>query len=443
MHAFVRLLLVLACVAMHLVKVSEAALSPMSGSRLPALSSASLQLRSTVQGLKRTIRESVEDTWADLPLYRSRFPSALRASISAGMSSFTSSLGVLFPVAVVLSIRPAYPNWPAIFKTGFFTGLQWSAFSGVFVGGETMAERLRGRKDRLNSCVGSGLSGALAQYHVRTPPSHPLFSPLMLTFGPCLVYSKAPGACRRASCRASPSTTSSTRYVPLLPQRLRSLLCALTPSLCVQFMGGKDPFLAMTTVTPASHSQAPQSSKATRPRSSGPGASKAGSKPSLFSSRTSSGPVKKAALPPAKKPAVPVKKPATSFWQRPAAPPARKPPTPRKPPAKKPPAVPPRSAASHAHPLRKPVTPKKPLVSQLWPSLPFTSSKPADGPAAKRAAASADQQQRDRERQRKRRAEDDERRRKKREQDKAAAEALRKKKQQYQQQQQQQRSRRV
>eukprot|EP01033_Poteriospumella_lacustris_P020262 gene20262-14818_t len=148
-----------------MVKVSEAALSPMSGSRLPALSGASLQLRSTVQGLKRSITESVEDTWADLPLYRSRFPAALKASISAGMSSFTSSLGVLFPVAVIMSIRPAYPNWKSILTTGFFTGLQWSAFSGVFVGGETMAEKLRGRKDRLNSCVGSGLSGALAQYH--------------------------------------------------------------------------------------------------------------------------------------------------------------------------------------------------------------------------------------------------------------------------------------
>lgn len=173
MHPFVRLLLVLACVVMHMVKVSEAALSPMSGSRLPALSGASLQLRSTVQGLKRSITESVEDTWADLPLYRSRFPAALKASISAGMSSFTSSLGVLFPVAVIMSIRPAYPNWKSILTTGFFTGLQWSAFSGVFVGGETMAEKLRGRKDRLNSCVGSGLSGALAQYHVRTALPHP------------------------------------------------------------------------------------------------------------------------------------------------------------------------------------------------------------------------------------------------------------------------------
>lgn len=205
-------------------------------------------------------------------------------------------------------------------------------------------------------------------------------------------------------------------------------------------MGGKDPFLAMTTVGPASHSHsAPSTSKASRPRGGGLGAAKMTNKPSLslFSSRKSSSPVRKTAPPAAKKPVVPAKK-AVPFWQKPAATPARKAPTPMKPPAKKPPVVP-HSAASHAHPVRKPVALKKPFVSQLWPSLPFTSSKPTDNPAAKKAAA--DQQQRDRERQQKRRAEDEQRRRKKREQEKAAAEALRKKQQQ--QQQQQQRSRRV
>jgi hypothetical protein len=119
---------------------------------------------SVLSELKDNAKQSWDETIADLSVYRERLPLALRNSITAGGKSFINTCSVLFPVAFVLCIRPSYPDWKAIVKNGFVTGVQWSALSGAFVAGETLLERLRGKKDRINSCFGSGLSGAVANY---------------------------------------------------------------------------------------------------------------------------------------------------------------------------------------------------------------------------------------------------------------------------------------
>lgn len=130
--SFIRLFLVV-CITLQVCEFSlkvEGALSPARG-RLPTPSS--FPLANSLKDFQRNVKDSIDETWSDLPLYRDRFPSALKDAIVAGSSSFLSSLMVLFPVALVLSIRPSYPNWKAVLKNGFVTGLQWSAFSGIFV----------------------------------------------------------------------------------------------------------------------------------------------------------------------------------------------------------------------------------------------------------------------------------------------------------------------
>lgn len=129
--------LLICCLAWHFSQhnyLVSAIVFPSRGlpSRSPQILSSSISPIVFLKDLKNSVGQGLEETWADLPLYRKRFPAALKASLVAGSNSFINSLRVLFPVALVLSIGPTYPDWKMILKNGALTGLQWSAFSGMF-----------------------------------------------------------------------------------------------------------------------------------------------------------------------------------------------------------------------------------------------------------------------------------------------------------------------
>jgi hypothetical protein len=255
---------------------------------------------SVLSELKDSVKQSWDETIADLSMYRKRLPLALRDSISAGGKSFANTCGVLFPVAFVLCIRPSYPDWKAILKNGFVTGLQWSALSGAFVAGETLLERLRDKKDRINSCFGSGLSGAVANY-------------------------------KQGPWGMSQAFVSGVAFFYVIDK----------------FVGGKDPFLAMT--SPSKVSPRRSNRRLTKQT-----LTNTKFQPTKKLSLSSSPSIK-----PIKKPIVGVKAPITS--------PPGKPPTPAR-------SVVPRSSLLNRSPVTPVMTRPRRISSPRIPFLPFVPS---------------------------------------------------------------------
>lgn len=97
-------------------------------------------VRATPSGFKKrfqTLQSKLslagQDLRTNVPLYIKRTPSAVVGGIQGGASSFLSSLAVLLPIAIVLSIKPSYPRWKTIFANGLNTGVQWAGISGLFM----------------------------------------------------------------------------------------------------------------------------------------------------------------------------------------------------------------------------------------------------------------------------------------------------------------------
>jgi hypothetical protein len=88
-----------------------------------------------------------------------RLPSAVAGGVKAGCQGFVSTLAIIMPVGMLWHIKTIRTP-KAWMGKGFTMGRDWGRTSAFFLGGEIFTEKLRGKKDRWNSYVGSGLGSA-------------------------------------------------------------------------------------------------------------------------------------------------------------------------------------------------------------------------------------------------------------------------------------------
>jgi hypothetical protein len=88
-----------------------------------------------------------------------RLPSAVAGGVKAGCQGFVSTLAIIMPVGMLWHIKTIRTP-KAWMGKGFAMGRDWGRTSAFFLGGEIFTEKLRGKKDRWNSYVGSGLGSA-------------------------------------------------------------------------------------------------------------------------------------------------------------------------------------------------------------------------------------------------------------------------------------------
>lgn len=76
-------------------------------------------------------------------------------------TSFFSTAQVMVPIGCVLQIRTLFREGPKKWiVSGSKMGLDWGVISGTFAGGEVLFAVLRGKQDRWNTYLGSGLASA-------------------------------------------------------------------------------------------------------------------------------------------------------------------------------------------------------------------------------------------------------------------------------------------
>ena len=89
--------------------------------------------------------------------------SSLPVVVAVGtLGSFLQTFAVMLPVGMVLNgkvlIKEGFKPWVV---KGSALGLDWGKVSALFVGGEKLTLELRGKEDRWNQILGSGLASAL------------------------------------------------------------------------------------------------------------------------------------------------------------------------------------------------------------------------------------------------------------------------------------------
>lgn len=93
-----------------------------------------------------------------------RLPFALKQTAIESTRSFVTTFPRIVPIGLILNSNKL-PHYKAWIKAGAATGYEWSKMSAVYVGGETFTKFLRGKEDRYNSYIGSGLSSAILARH--------------------------------------------------------------------------------------------------------------------------------------------------------------------------------------------------------------------------------------------------------------------------------------
>ena len=84
---------------------------------------------------------------------------AYMQGVKSACQGFISTVAVITPVGMLWHIK--HIRTPKVWAgKGYVMGRDWGRTSAFFLGGEVFAEKIRNKKDRWNSYVGSGLGSA-------------------------------------------------------------------------------------------------------------------------------------------------------------------------------------------------------------------------------------------------------------------------------------------
>jgi len=91
-----------------------------------------------------------------------RIPRVPMALVKEAGSSFLSTAQVMIPVGLIINIRSLFSlKWKTWLTLSGKLGVEWATISGLFAGGESLFKTLRGKEDRWNVYLGSGLASAV------------------------------------------------------------------------------------------------------------------------------------------------------------------------------------------------------------------------------------------------------------------------------------------
>ena len=102
-------------------------------------------------------------TFTDVKTVAKRLPSAVTKATRAGISGFCSTAALMIPFALLFNINKV--SQPRVWwDKSFRMGVDWGRTSACFVAGEMLAKTLRGKEDRWNNYIGSGIGSAATRY---------------------------------------------------------------------------------------------------------------------------------------------------------------------------------------------------------------------------------------------------------------------------------------
>lgn len=91
-----------------------------------------------------------------------RIPRVPMALVKEAGSSFLTTAQVMVPVGLIINIRSLFSlKWKTWLTLSGKLGVEWATISGLFAGGESLFKTLRGKEDRWNVYLGSGLASAV------------------------------------------------------------------------------------------------------------------------------------------------------------------------------------------------------------------------------------------------------------------------------------------
>jgi hypothetical protein len=99
---------------------------------------------------------------APAPGLLGRFPTVPAAVVVGGLSSFLQTGAVMLPIGMVMNGKVlAKEGVKAWLIKGSALSLDWGKVSALFVGGEKLLTSFRGKEDKWNTILGSGLASGL------------------------------------------------------------------------------------------------------------------------------------------------------------------------------------------------------------------------------------------------------------------------------------------
>lgn len=119
-------------------------------------------LASSAMGVSKNSKATTTTEEATTPLiFLQRVQRLPLAVLKITASSFLSTAQVMVPIGCLLQIRTLFREGPKTWiVSGSKMGLDWGVISGTFAGGEVLFAVLRGKQDRWNTYLGSGLASA-------------------------------------------------------------------------------------------------------------------------------------------------------------------------------------------------------------------------------------------------------------------------------------------
>ena len=116
--------------------------------------------RESVLGSSQPVRLRVpEISIDDMSACVVRLPMATFEAMKSALSAFISTIALITPIGMLWHIKSI--RTPKVWiQKGYTLGKDWGRTSAFFLGGEVLSEKLRGKKDRWNRYVGSGLGSA-------------------------------------------------------------------------------------------------------------------------------------------------------------------------------------------------------------------------------------------------------------------------------------------
>ena len=145
---------------LSLLAIARASVSPIQRLRPSVLAGATSASKTSVES--RSKWSVAAEEIAPAAGLLGRLP-ALPIVVAAGtLGSFLQTFAVMLPVGMVINskvlIKEGLKPWAI---KGSTLGIDWGKVSALFVGGEKLLFELRGKEDRWNQILGSGLASAL------------------------------------------------------------------------------------------------------------------------------------------------------------------------------------------------------------------------------------------------------------------------------------------